>query len=125
MSLKRKFEDVEDEEVGEEEEDVEGEEESEYDEEGEEEEFEFEEEEEELEDYGHVRNLREGLLEDRSRPPSKRAKTELPSQELDRKPGNQIRTGLWGFDDFDISLSGLTGGHGCSSPSNYRCIKYP
>ena len=94
MSLKRKFEDVEDEEVGEEEEDVEGEEESEYDEEGEEEEFEFEEEEEELEDYGHVRNLREGLLEDRSRPPSKRAKTELPSQEQDRKPGNQIRTWL-------------------------------
>ena len=116
MSLKRKFEDVEDEEVGEEEEDVEGEEESEYDEEGEEEEFEFEEEEEELEDYGHVRNLREGLLEDRSRPPSKRAKTELPSQELDRKPGNQIRTGLWGFDDFDLSLSGLTGGQGVLVP---------
>ena len=88
MSLKRKFEDVDDEELGEEEEDVEGEEESEYEDEGEEEEF--EEDEEELEDYGHVRNLREGLLEDRSRPPSKRAKTELPSQEPDRKPGDLI-----------------------------------
>ena len=83
MSLKRKYEDVESEGLGEEEE------ESEYEVE-EEEEFEFDEDEEEPEDYGHVRNLKNGLQGDRS-PPNKRAKTELSSQEPDKKAGISMR----------------------------------
>ena len=57
----------------------------------EEEEKELENEDQEaIENYGHVRILREGLLEERSRALSKRAKNELPREEPDRKPGRQI-----------------------------------